>query len=156
MLTIDEAEALRRIWEQNHRTKCQLEKELTDTMERMAALELILAEYAPTDDVATDSALYHAHVRPSRITHCETQLAAFKEIAQLSGGVVRVGEASRLVHEAGLSKGRVQSISSGIRHKLDASDEWEYASPGTYRLLTYTGLLGRALVDQPPPDANIA
>ena len=140
MLTTNEAEALRRIWEKNDRTKCQLEKELVDTKARMAALELILTEYAPTADVATDATLRHAHVRPSRIAHCDTQIAAFKEIAQLSEGIVRVSEGSRLVHEAGLSKGKVTSIASGIRHKFDASDEWELAGPGTYRLLTYTGL----------------
>ena len=156
MLTIDQAEALRRVWEANHRTMCQLEKELVEARERMAAVELLLAEYAPTDAVSADSTLCHAHVRPSRIAHCETQLAAFKEIAQLSGGVVRVGEASRLVHEAGLSKGKVQSISSGIRHKLDASDEWEYAAPGTYRLLTYTGLAQWATAEVVAPDANVA
>ena len=137
MLTMTAAEELRRIWEKSHTTACQLEKQLAEIRAGMAALETVLAHYAPVDGGTPETTPSHGHIRTDRIASCGTHLAAFKEIAMLSGGIVRVAEASRLVHEAGMSQGKARSIASGIRHKLLASDEWEYVEPGTYRLLTF-------------------
>lgn len=146
MLSKAATEELRRIWEQIDRTESRLEKELVEVREKKAACEIMLEAYAAVDKLGVETELRHAHIRPSRIAQCRTQVEAFEEIARLSRGIVRVTEASRLVHSAGLSQGKARSIASGIRHKLLESDDWELVEPGTFRLLSFVS------VDEVQPD----
>ncbi|MCY4558328.1 MAG: hypothetical protein OXF79_18525 [Chloroflexi bacterium] len=131
------AEDLKRFWDECDRRARLLEQDLAEVRADMDACERLLSRYRPDSRAASEVALFHAHILPSRMAGCLTQMEAFKAIALDSGGVVRVGEASRLVHAAGLSKGKASSIASSMPKRLNESEEWEYLEPGTYRLLTF-------------------
>ncbi|MCE2501846.1 MAG: hypothetical protein J4G13_13435 [Dehalococcoidia bacterium] len=137
MLAATTAEDLQRFWEECDRKQRLLERDLAEVMADKAACERLLSRTRPESKTASESVLYHAHILPSRLADCQTQMAAFRQIAIDSGGIVRVSEASRLVHAAGLSKGKVSSIASSIPKKFLESDEWEYMEPGTYRLVAH-------------------
>ena len=135
MLTAMTAEDLQRVLEQWDRKARLLEKELADIRADIEAGARLLARHAPAERSAAEPPTFHAHIPPSRLAECPTQMEAFKRIACDSGGTVRVTEASRLIHAAGLSKGKASSVASSMPRKLFESDEWEYLEPGTFRLL---------------------
>ena len=130
---------LQRMWEEASRKIQILEKELTKHRAEQAACELIISIHTVKGKTAERSKLHHAHILPSQLINCTTHEEAFLEIAQRSHGIVRMSEAGRLVHAAGLSKGKASSIVSSMSTRLESSDSWEWLAPGTYRLLTYTG-----------------
>ena len=137
MIAATTAEDLRRICEECERAETQLEKELADVRAERAAAQLLLARHPAADYEARPGTLAHAHVRLSALARCPTQMDAFKEIARRSGGIVRLTEASRLVHDAGLSQGKVSSIVSSMPRKFLERGEWEWVDSGIYRLLEY-------------------
>jgi hypothetical protein len=137
MISMTTAEDLQRFWDERDRKARLLEQELVEVRADMEACERLLSRYRPGSNAASEPVLFHNHVHPSRLTDSPTQMEAFKRIALDSDGIVRVSEASRLVHSAGLSKGKASSIASSIPKKFLESDEWEYVEPGTYRLVTY-------------------
>ncbi len=133
------AEDLQQLWEEADRQERMLEEELAEIRADQAAYERIIARNPVKDNEVGPAKLHHAHIRPRLLAHCATHLEAFRAIAERSGGIVRINEASRLVHAAGLSKGKASSINSSMSTRLASIDEWEYVNPGTYRLLTYEG-----------------
>ena len=137
MISMTTAEDLQRFWDERDRKARLLEQELVEVRADMEACERLLSRYRPGSNAVSEPVLFHNHVHPSRLTDSLTQMEAFKRIALDSDGIVRVSEASRLVHAAGLSKGKASSIASSIPKRLLESDEWEYMEPGTYRLVTY-------------------
>lgn len=137
MIAATTAEDLRRICEECDRAESQLEKELADVRAERAAAQLLLARHPAAHDDTRPGTLAHAHVRSSALARCSTQMEAFKEIARRSGGIVRLTEASKLVHDAGLSQGKVSSIVSSMPRKFLERGEWEWVDPGIYRLMEY-------------------
>ena len=135
----DTAEELRRLWEIADRRERDLGEELTEVRADKAAYERVIANHPIEGDEAKQAKLQHSHIRPRLLAHCATHEEAFREIANRSGGIVRVSEASRLVHDAGLSRGKVTSINSSMSNRLESHEEWEHVGPGTFRLLTYKG-----------------
>ena len=79
------------------------------------------------------SALYHAHIKPEDLTGCKTQRAALEQIALISDGMVKVVEASQLILDAGLSKGRKASVIA-TSHRTMTEDEktWTWVAPGLF------------------------
>ena len=137
MIATTTAEDLRRIWDACDRAERQLERELADVRAEKAACALLLARHAADDSTTTSATPAHAHIRLSSLAHCATQMEAFKEIARQSGGIVRLTEASRLVHGAGLSSGKVSSIVSSMPRKFLEKGEWEWEDAGIYRLVSH-------------------
>ena len=131
---------LRKIWEEANRKTQMLEEELAQSRAEQAACELIISLHTVKDNAVGQANLHHAHILPSLLMNCATHEEAFREIAQRSYGTVRVSEASRLVHAAGLSKGKASSIVSSMSTRLANSDDWEYVDPGTFRLLAYESM----------------
>lgn len=138
---------LHRIWEEGERKVQVLEQELVRVKNEMAACELLLSNHKTNGNAKGSETLAHAHIRPNTLVRCTSHMDAFREIARRSGGVVRMSEAGRLVKEAGLTKGKASSITSSMYTRLNASDEWEYVEPGTFRLLAYVN-------DDPEPNGQ--
>ena len=131
------AEDLQRLWEEAVQKEQMLEEELAEVREEKAAYVLIMTRNAVRDSEAGRSQLYHAHIDPRVLRGSRTQAEAFERIAERSDGIVRVGEASRLVHAAGLAKGKVSSVNSSMSAQLGRSPNWEWVAAGTYRWLHY-------------------
>ena len=139
MIAPTTAEDLRRIWDACDRLEHQLVQELADVRAEKAACELLLTRHVTVKNTAPSGTAAHAHIRPSSLAQCATQMDAFKEIARRSGGIVRLTEACKLVHAAGLSNGKVSSIVSSMPRKFLEKGEWEWADSGVYRLLKHGG-----------------
>ena len=79
----------------------------------------------------------HASVEVTgdHIRHCKTQRDVLFVYAHLNDGLVPVGKAARLITDAGLTKGKFSSVRSTLTNHMSKDDNWEWDSPGTYRLL---------------------
>ena len=133
MMTAATAEALRRIRDDCARKAELIEAEIRELQADREACERLLARYWSDEPNAR-----HAHISPSHLLGCRSQMDAFRVIARFSRGEVRVSEAGRLVHAAGFSKGKASSVITDMYNRLKRSDEWELAAPGTFRLLERT------------------
>ena len=66
------------------------------------------------------------------IRDCRTQEECARVIAEINGGVVYLGTASKLIEAAG--KGRSARTAMGTLHtKLSSSDKWEHVGPSRFR-----------------------
>ena len=120
------AEDLQQLWEEADRQERMLEEELAEIRADQAAYERIIARKPVKDNEVGPAKLHHAHIRPRLLAHCATHWAAFRAIAERSGGIVRINEASRLVHAAGLSKGKASSINSSMStHRCQLIDVYQ-------------------------------
>ena len=79
----------------------------------------------------------HGHVDIGQLAACATQMDAAELIAQSSEGVVRVSDAGRMIHAAGLSRGKVSSVIATLSARMGSGVDWEYVEPGTFRFLRY-------------------
>ena len=100
------------------------------------ACERVLEADAEKRRAQFDGGTY-AHVDIEQVARCATQMDAAVLIARASGGIVRVSEAGRLIHAAGLSRGKVTSVIATLSNRMNNGDEWEYEEPGTFRYLLY-------------------
>ena len=69
------------------------------------------------------------------IRGCPSQRAAARIIAEKSGGEVHLNSAAKVIHAAGLAKGRLKTINSSLHSFMTNSDEWEYVRENTFRLI---------------------
>ena len=68
------------------------------------------------------------------IKHCKTQKEAVRVIAEINGGEVYLGSASKLIVEAGLGK-KARTVTSTLHTALSNSDDWELSGPSRFRLV---------------------
>ena len=113
-----------------------LDERIAEIALNVQACERVLEADAEKRRGQFDGGTY-AHVDIEQVARCATQMDAAAFIAQASGGIVRVSEAGRLVHAAGLSRGKVTSVIATLSNRMSTSDEWEYKEPGTFRYLLY-------------------
>ncbi len=71
------------------------------------------------------------------IVQCRTQMDAAEKMARANGGLLHITPASKVIKAAGLSEAKISSITSTLHNRASASDDWEYAEPGTFRLVKY-------------------
>ena len=125
-----------------------LRKELNEIEDLERACRLLLADIKRNAKSGDGGQGLHAHVRPSHLAHCTTQMQAWVEIACRSGGFARPSDGAQLIVDAGLSTSKRRSVvSSGAKCMID-SDEWERTSAGTYRYLGHVG------DEDPGPDGS--
>ena len=135
--TNDLIDGLAQRYEEYHAKSTLLRKELAEAEKMEEACRLLLADIKRTSKPADGSRGLHAHIRPSHIARCETQIEAWIEISSRSGGLVRPVDGAQLLLDAGLSTGKRRSlVSSGAKYMID-SDDWERTVPGTYRYLGF-------------------
>ena len=108
----------------------QLEKRLSELDARIKAIETTVQLYAEEKKLGS--------VQRQRISADDlkdkTQLEALKRIAELNGGLVNASEAKRLFMTAGLSKSKGRNLAPHIYSILKNSPDFEWESPGTFRL----------------------
>ena len=83
----------------------------------------------------------HSHIDPRDLATAKTHKEALRMIACLSGGRIKLADAARLVHSAGLSSAAKPSgVKSSLYGQLSTDEDWESEGEGTglYRLLIYT------------------
>lgn len=108
----------------------KLQAKRTELDEKIRAAELTLETYLEDKELSR----ILSSIDPRELEGLK-QYEALKKIATLNGGVVRVAEAKRLLLAAGLSKARPQNLVSHIHNLLKESDEFEWESRGTFRLV---------------------
>lgn len=69
--------------------------------------------------------------RLSGLTHAQ----ALARIARENEGVLRIGDAMRILRQTGLSKAKPGGLRSSLHHFLAGSEDWEHFAPGTFRLV---------------------
>ena len=97
------------------------------TADRMLKL---LAEEMPT----TSTDLPRAEIVVGDIKHCKTQADVLRTYAELNNGLANITPAADLIMEAGMSKGKRNSVRSTLyNHVIYRSSEWKWERPGTFR-----------------------
>ena len=75
-----------------------------------------------------------AEITVDDITHCKTQVAVLGTYAQLNSGLAHITSVADLIIQAGMSKGKRNSIRSTLyNHVLKHAEEWQWEQPGTFR-----------------------
>jgi len=109
----------------------QIENRLAELDAKLKAIETTLQLYADEKKLGS--------VRRHRLSGDDfkglTQLEALKKIAEMSGGLVNASDAKRFFITAGLSKGNPKNLAPHIYGMLKNSPDFEWASPGTFRLV---------------------
>ncbi|MYC07914.1 MAG: hypothetical protein F4X57_12215 [Chloroflexi bacterium] len=83
----------------------------------------------------SDSELVCGNATLNHIASCQDQREAAYKIATLNPEGFAVREAAALIYAAGLSKGKLKTISSNIYTLAADDDNWQRLGPGRYRLL---------------------
>lgn len=68
------------------------------------------------------------------IAKAKSQIEAVKIMARQSNGVVNITQAADTLIRAGRSTGKRRNLVSGLHNILSNSDEWEWVSPGNFKL----------------------
>ena len=140
--TNDLIDGLAQRYEEYHAKSILLRQELAEAEKMEQACILLLADIKRTAKPADGIRGLHAHIRPSQIAHCETQIEAWIEIARRSGGFARPVDGAQILLDAGLSKGKRRSlVSSGAKYMID-SDDWERTDAGTYQYVGFAASEG--------------
>ena len=87
------------------------------------------------DHIAPESELTCGNARIEHIIECENQREATFVIGELNPTGIAVSEAAALIHAAGLSKGRVDTVMSNIHSYMSGDDAWQKLAPSRFRLL---------------------
>ncbi len=119
----------------------ELQNDLQSAEETVVHLEASLS--ACQAMVTPDEPRYgiHNHIDPRELAGAKTHKEALRMIAYRSGGLIKLADAARLVHKAGLSTAAKPSgVKSSLYGQLSTDDGWESEGEGTgiYRLLSYT------------------
>ena len=90
----------------------------------------LLAEGMPTEPTA----LPRAEIVVDDIKHCRTQADVLRTYAELNNGLAIITPATDLIIEAGMSKGKRNSVRSTLyNHMLKHPEAWQWVQPGTFR-----------------------
>ena len=90
----------------------------------------LLAEAMPTQPTA----LPRPEIVVDDIKHCRTQADALRTYAELNNGLAVITPATDLIIEAGMSKGKRNSVRSTLyNHVLKHTEAWQWVQPGTFR-----------------------
>ena len=87
------------------------------------------------DGIAPESELTCGNARIEHIIGCKDQREATFVIGELNPAGIAVSEAAALIHTAGLSKGRVDTVMSNIHSYMSGDDAWQKLAPSRFRLL---------------------
>ena len=86
----------------------------------------------PNDDDGPVSGV----VTAADIAHCRTQREASYVIAKMNGGAIDLNTAAVVIKSAELSKGKVSTVVSSLHNFMTHSDDWSYAGPSRFELVT--------------------
>ena len=115
------------------------QKEASDRLDRairdVQAAERVLALLEGDTEGDAVVGPTHGTTTPADIAQCRTQMDAAEKMARANGGMLHVTPASKVIRAAGLSEAKISSITATLHNRVSASDEWEYAEPGTFRLV---------------------
>ena len=75
------------------------------------------------------------NARIEHISSCKGQREATFVIGGLNPNGISVGEAAALIHAAGLSKGRVDTVMSNIHNHMSNDEAWQKIGSSRFRLL---------------------
>ena len=109
----------------------QLEKRLAELDAKLKAVETTLQLYADEKKLGS---VQRQKISPDDLRGL-TQLGALKKIAEMNGGLVNASEAKRFFLTAGLSKSKGKNLAPHIYNILKNSPDFEWESPGTFRLV---------------------
>ena len=124
-------ELLAQLRSEREQLKKRMREELAALEDKINAVETTLAllTRAPAAPGAPKP-----HVTAADLAGSRSQMDALKRIAGLGDGMVNASEAARLLLEAGMAKGKLRNVVAHIYKLLKGSDEWEWVSPGNFRL----------------------
>lgn len=109
----------------------RLERELGLIREKMKSVETTLELYVATRDIKQPVA---GTVTPDDIRGLSHKDALVK-IAQLSGGLLKVQEAKRLLIAAKLATGAPKNVAPSLYMLLRNDERFKHVGPGTFELL---------------------
>ena len=79
------------------------------------------------------------------IAHCRTQREASYVIAKMNGGAIDLNTAAVVIKAAELSKGMISTVVSSLHNFMTHSDDWSYAGPSRFELVTDRESVSEAL-----------
>ena len=128
--------------EQANRLERQMESLQHDLSAARHNLEQIKTAIALCDDLETPATQrygIHSHIAPAQLVDCASQRAAGVKIAQLTGGRLKLSDASRLIYASGLSDAKdANGPKSTLHGMVSVSDDWEKDDDDVYHLLIYS------------------
>ena len=146
----------------------EYEGRLADLRARRAAVEMAMrlarGLTAPTSAAAADADEMPASAPPSGISWARrlkglTQAAALVRIAELQGGHLRTADATRILFEAGLTRGSRRTTERHVVQVLAASARFRRVGKGAYQLVSAVAapqVPGLASKQEHPADARQA
>ena len=119
--------------------KSRLERRLRDEIEKidrdLKAVQRTLDLLTGTNEVEqASSQLKLSMMDVSIIANTRTQPEALKALAEQNQGIVNVTKAADFLIRAGRATGKRRNLVSSLYTSLRNDDEWEWASPGNFRL----------------------
>ena len=69
------------------------------------------------------------------VRHCRTQRAVLREWALTNNSYARITDVAEFIMQTDLPNGTKDSVRASLTNFVKESDQWQYDSPGVYRLL---------------------
>lgn len=115
---------------------------LADAEANLEASERLLPQAEGRTGPRMGGAGIHAHIRPSQLLGCRTQRDAWREIAALSGGLVRPTDSAQLLIDANITDRDYETVRGNGLSWMTSAQEWERVEgqDGTYRHLGPDGM----------------
>jgi len=123
--------------------KAQIEKQFHDQLEavdqNLHAVERTLSLLLGDTQVHQDSNQLSLELAGiPEIAQARTQPEALKIIARQHKGIINVTNSADVLIRAGRAKGKRRNLIASLHTHLKGSEEWEWVSPGNFRLKSVT------------------
>ncbi len=112
----------------------EYKKKLLTDFQIFEAAQKIVADRKTSRQSHSVEGRPYAQSLVEEVRECFTQADALRQIAYRNGGVVRVREAKRLLHESGRWSGSEDSIRATITRLLRRGSDWVPMGKGAYHL----------------------